>query len=120
MYGSCRIIRSSVILTALFKWSFGVIFREFKTVTGSIVTFGVEVELGVNLRQICERYYTVISIKITAGRRRPLAKTSAVAAVGWLCTRTGSGFVSKQEPIARRKQESRQYKVFYDPQSSGA
>ena len=66
MYGSCRIIRSSVILTALFKWSFGVIFREFKTVTGSIVTFGVEVELGVNLRQICERYYTVISIKITA------------------------------------------------------
>ena len=66
MYGSCRIIRSSVILTALFKWSFGVIFREFKTVTGSIVTFGVEVELGVNLRQIYERYYTVISIKITA------------------------------------------------------
>ena len=56
----------NVILTALFKWSFGVIFREFKTVTGSIVTFGVEVELGVNLRQICERYYTVISIKITA------------------------------------------------------
>ena len=55
-------------MTALFKWSFGVIFREFKTVTGSIVTFGVEVELGVNLRQICERYYTVISIKITAGR----------------------------------------------------
>ena len=53
-------------MTALFKWSFGVIFREFKTVTGSIVTFGVEVELGVNLRQICERYYTVISIKITA------------------------------------------------------
>ena len=73
MYGSCRIIRSSVILTALFKWSFGVIFREFKTVTGSIVTFGVEVELGENLRQICERYYTVISIKITAepGRSRP-------------------------------------------------
>ena len=68
MYGSCRIIRSSVILTALFKWSFGVIFREFKTVTGSIVTFGVEVELGVNLRQICERYYTVISIKITAAQ----------------------------------------------------
>ena len=66
MYGSCRIIRSSVILTALFKWSFGVIFREFKTVTGSIVTFVVEVELGVNSRQICERYYTVISIKITA------------------------------------------------------
>ena len=60
-------------MTALFKWSFGVIFREFKTVTGSIVTFGVEVELGVNLRQICERYYTVISIKITAELVSPSA-----------------------------------------------
>ena len=79
VYGSCRIIRSSVILTALFKWSFGVIFREFKTVTGSIVTFGVEVELGVNLRQICERYYTVISIKITAAIRRQRSTRGAAA-----------------------------------------
>ena len=69
-------------MTALFKWSFGVIFREFKTVTGSIVTFGVEVELGVNLRQICERYYTVISIKITAGLAPPPDAATAGLAAG--------------------------------------
>ena len=43
----------------------GVIFREFKTVTGSIVTFGVEVENRVYLRKICEKIFVGLFNKIT-------------------------------------------------------